>query len=447
MATTPHHPITRRSFIARTGTALAMPLVLPATRLFGQAAPSKLVNVALIGCGSRAETVLLKNEAVPGVRFVAAVDPFADRRESFATRLNEKYGTDACVPVRDFREIIGRSDIDAVGVFTPDHWHVAVALAAARHGKHMYVEKPLGIALAWAWRLREEILRSGVVFQYGTQQRSGAHFRQACELVRNGYIGQVRRVDVWCPALPMDQQVRRREEPVPAGFDYDLWTGPAPLRPYQPERVSHEGAWHCPEVTLGFIANWGAHPVDICQWGLDMDAGGPVRYEGAGLVPAAENELYATTRRWEVRCDYANGIKMRFMDQFTAEPVVKAYHYVVRPHGTVFHGDEGWIGVDRSAMYSHDANRLRKVALKPTDARLPGSEGHFLNFVQAVKTRGNPVSPFEAAIRSDTICHLAEIAVRTGSALEWDPAAEKIVGGTPAQVAMLDRPVREAFRF
>ena len=439
--------LSRRGFLTQSAAALALPMIAPRLRLFGQDAPSNKINLALIGCGARAGYTFLANEPIPGLRIVAAVDPFKERRETFAARLNEKYATDACRPVRDFREIIDSAEIDAVGVFTPDHWHVPIAWAAAQQKKDMYVEKPLTLALEWAWKLRPKMKESGAVFQYGTFQRSGRQFRHACELVRNGYIGNVTHVDVWCPGLPVATHVAKRSEAVPAGFDYDLWTGPAPLRPYQPERVSYEGAWHCPETALGFIAGWGAHPVDICQWGLDADTTGPVRYEGRGVLPTASDELYATTRSWDLECTYASGVRMHFMDEVTAKPIVEKYHYLFRDHGTVFHGDEGWVGVDRDGLYTSDRNRLRKIEFKGTDKRLPVSPGHWENFIECVRTRRETLSPFEAALRSDTISHLADIVVRTGKGLEWNPAKEQIVNGSPEQNALLRRDVRPGFEF
>ena len=421
-------------------------MFIPAARLFGAEAPSKLVNIAVIGCGERSAQVVLQNQPYTGVRFVAAVDPFKDRREKFARELNKKYNTDVCKPYRDFREIIHRPDIDGVAVFTPDHWHVPVAFAAASHKKDMYVEKPLGVAMTWAWKLREEIKKSGVVFQYGTQQRSSRVFRQACDLVRNGYIGKIKSVDVWCSSLGAQTHQPLREEPVPADFDYDLWTGPSPLRPYQPERVSHMGAWHCHDSAIGFIAGWGAHPLDICQWGLDMDHGGPVAYEGTGVFPQAKDELYDTTRLWDIHATYENGVTMHFMDVATATPFVKAYHYVVHDHGTVFHGEEGWIGVDRSAMYSHNNNALRNATLKNSDKRLPVSDSHFGNYLECIRSRQQTISPFEAAIRSDTISHLSEIVIRSGAPLKWDVKTEKIIGASVAQNALLDRPMRDAYK-
>ena len=437
--------LSRRTFLAGTGAAFAAPLILPAGRLFGAEAPSKLVNIAVIGCGSRATQVLQQNQPHPGVRFVAACDPFAERAAKFATGLNTKYSTDACKPYRDFREIIGSKEIDGVAVFTPDHWHVPVAFLAARNRKDMYVEKPLGVALTWAWKLREEITKNSVIFQYGTQQRSGRAFRQACDLVRNGYIGKVKSIDVWCPFLATATHVAKREEKVPDGFDYNLWAGPAVLHPYQPERVTNLGAWHCHNTAIGFIAGWGAHPLDIAQWGLDMDHSGPVTYDGTGTFADDPAELYDTTRQWDIHCTYANGVQMHFMDEATAKPVVAAYLRANHGHGTTFHGDDGWLCVDRDGMYSHDDNKLRKVEFKPTDKHLPVSDNHFDNYLDSIRSRQQPVSFFEAAIRSDTISHLSEIVVRTKAPLAWDPTTEKITNATAAQTSLLDRPMREGF--
>ncbi len=193
-----------------------------------------------------------------------------------------------------------------------------LAIAAVRAGKDVYVEKPLSPSLGWEWELRRVVAKHGAVFQYGTQQRSSAPFRRACELVRNGYIGEVQRVDVWCPDTSADWNdfsVKRygstAVEPVPDDLNYDLWAGPAPLRPYNEDRVRREGSFHIYDNSLGFIAGWGAHPLDIAQWGLDMDASGPVRYEGHGKLP--EKGLLSTVEEWDIRCTYPNGVTMRLM--------------------------------------------------------------------------------------------------------------------------------------
>ena len=244
--------------------------------------------------------------------------------------------------------MLARKDVDGVVISTPDHWHVPLAVYAARAGKDMYVEKPLGVALAWAWKLREEVARHKVVFQYGTQQRGDQRqFRRACELVRNGYIGEIQRVDVWSPdmstqfnAASVPPYGSTRPIAVPADLDYEMWIGPAPMKPYTADRATNFGAYHIYDYALGFIAGWGAHPLDIAQWGLGMDASGPIRYQGTGKIPP-KGSLWDSIESWDVQCEYANGVKMHFMGHRVAEPIVKAYHPAWCDHGTTFFGDRG----------------------------------------------------------------------------------------------------------
>ncbi|HEX5789949.1 MAG TPA: hypothetical protein VFY13_02300, partial [Luteolibacter sp.] len=304
------------------------------------------------------------------------------------------------------------------------------------------------------WKLREETKGKDVIFQYGTQQRSMRQFQQAVDLVRNGYIGKITRVDVWCSG--MDGQMNAKglskplgstePTPVPECLDYDLWLGPSPMAPHTADRTTNYVLWHNYDYALGFIAGWGAHPLDAAQWGLDSDHTSPVRYEGKGEMAPAGG-LFNTTRYWDVQCAYANGVPMRFMDEKTAMPVIAAYHCAKRDHGTVFHGEEGWVGVDRMALYSHEANKLRKIEFKSEDKRVTASTGQQRNFIDSVKSRQPAINPLESAIRSDTISHLSDIAIRTGRAVEWDPQKEALIKGTPEQQALLHRTPREEWNF
>ena len=193
--------MTRRKFIALSSSAIVAPLVLPSS-VFGKNAPSNRVNLGLIGCGGRTDILIDYNFATfEDVRIVAAVDPYKDRREEMARKLNARYGQNVCKAYRDFRDMIDRDDIDGVIIVTPDHWHVPIALVAAKAGKDMYVEKPLSVAMKWSWRLREIFRKSDLIFQYGTQERSMESARRAIELVRNGYVGDIERVDAWSPHL------------------------------------------------------------------------------------------------------------------------------------------------------------------------------------------------------------------------------------------------------
>jgi predicted dehydrogenase len=447
----------RRRFLrgtAATAAALGFPTIIP-SGLLGRDAPSNRVHVGAIGVGSRSNGVNIAGIArFSDARIIACADPFEDRRNGFAAKVNKIYQGDFCRPCRDFRDLLKRDDIDAVTVCTGDYWHVPVAIAAVRAGKDIYVEKPLGTSMSWAWKLRSEASGRDIIFQYGTQQRSARQFQQAVNLVRNGYIGAIKGIDAWCPH--MDEQATSPQlkkpfgstepAPVPGGLDYDLWLGPAPQAPCTADRTHHFTVFHCYDYALGFIAGWGAHPLDIAQWGLDADHTGPVLYEGTGKLPP-EGGLFNTTRYWDIRCTYADGVAMRFMDLKTAKPVVEEYHHVVHNHGTVFHGEEGWVGVDRSAMYSHGGNKLRKVEFSSSD-KLVGEQGsHQRGFINSVKSRKPAVNPLESAIRSDTISHLADICVRSGQPVKWDPRTEKLLDGSPAQNAFLNRQPRKEWNF
>ncbi|MCC6354072.1 MAG: Gfo/Idh/MocA family oxidoreductase [Verrucomicrobiae bacterium] len=435
----------RRTFLGRGFAALGFPMIVPARVLGGPGAPSNRVTLAAIGCGGRGGAVHRGMASLEGVQYLAAVDPFRDRRERFVQTLDEqsRYGA-AAKPCADFREALARGDIDAVVVCTPDHWHVPIAIAAARAGKDMYVEKPLGVSLRWAKVLREEARRRGIVFQYGTQQRSDPKFRFACELVRNGRIGELRRIEAWCADISSQYQAfhvkefgSTEEVPVPEGFDYDLWLGPAPPAPFTVDRCTSYGAWHIYDYALGFIAGWGAHPLDIAQWGKDADHTGPVEYWGTGTLPS--KGLYDTVSSWDVMCRYADGIEMRFMDHRAARDVIAKYR-TASDHGTTFFGTRGWVSVDRRAVHASDPAWLR-TKFGPGDSRLYDSPRHDQNFIDCARSRRPTICTLEAAIRSDTISHLSDIAVRTGRKIAWDPVREEIVGDGAA-ARMLDRPAR-----
>ncbi|MDY7108909.1 MAG: Gfo/Idh/MocA family oxidoreductase [Planctomycetota bacterium] len=443
-------PMTRRSFVKRSALAagsIAFPTIGPSS-VFGAGAPSNRVTVASIGVGSQGSHLLRRFAELSDARFLAVCDTFQHRRNEAARVLNAQYGGSSVRAYADFREVLAREDIDAVIIATPDHWHVPLAHYAAIAGKDVYVEKPLSPALEWARRLRQTVRRYGTVFQYGTQQRSSRRFRYVCELVRNGGIGRLERIEVWAPDVSDDFNdfaVRRygsmEAAPVPDGFDYDRWLGPAPEAPYTVDRCRREGSFHIYDYSLGFIAGWGAHPLDIAHWGLDADDTGPVSCKGHGTIPP--DGLLNTVAEWDVECRYANGVTMRFMCHRRARPVVTAY----RPwsgHGTTFFGDDGWVSVDRGGMY-FSRPALADIAFRSSDLRLYDSANHYQNFLDCVRSRRPTVSPLEAAIRSDTISHLADICIRLQRPIRWDPQREAFVDDAPAS-RRLDRAMRQPWR-
>jgi predicted dehydrogenase len=444
----------RRSFL-RLSTLAAAPLVLPSGLRAGAAAPSRHVRIALVGCGSRAQSLVGALLGLPDARIVLACDCFADRRQATSARINKHYAADVCAPAADYLEAVNRPDIDGVVVATPDHWHVPVAYAAAKAGKDLYVEKPLSPALRWAMRLRKVANEKKIVFQYGTQQRgSQRQFVKAVEFVRNGYIGKVNEVVVWAPDMASEISAAKVQPygsietaPVPEGFDYDRWLGPAPDAPYTIDRCTRFGAYHIYDYSIGFLGGWGSHPLDIAQWGLDTDHTSPVRYEGTGLLPL-RGRLWNTVEAWDIHCRYATGVRLRFMSwRFAAMQFARANDRLAAraAHGTRFIGEDGWIQVDRSALLASDrALQHKDAALKPGERPLKHAASHMRDFIDCMKTRQPTLSPLESAIRSDTISHLSDLVVRLGRPIDWDPEAEKIINDPEAD-ALLDRPLRPAY--
>jgi predicted dehydrogenase len=289
--------------------------------------------------------------------------------------------------------------------------------------------------------VRKAVESSGVVFQFGTQQRSGGKFRQACELVQNGKIGQLKTILVgvpasWtCPKQPTEE--------VPKELDYDLWLGPAPLAPYCYQRcrpwTEKEGysIWYCiSDYCMGMIGNWGVHHLDIAQWGNGTQLSAPVEVEGKGVFP--EGLLTDCAVSWQIENRYANGVTMVHMDDATAKKhPQQAGGY---GHGVLFLGTEGWVHVDREVIDAQPKSLL-KVKLGPNDVHLFKSDNHHGNFIDAVKGRTKPAAPIDVAVRTDTLCHLQQIAIKLGRKLRWDAASEAFVNDPEAE-RMLDRPMR-----
>ncbi len=439
--------LSRRTLLKSSAAALAFTIV-PST-VFGKTAPSNRIQLAQCGAGSRGSDVMKGFSSHADARYVMVCDPFKSRRELAARTLAKKYketNPDAIATTGDFREVMARTDIDAIVACTPDHWHVPLGIAAALSGKDAYIEKPLGVSMGWSWRLRETATRYNRIVQYGTQQRSSANFRYACQMVRNGYLGQIRSVDAWCVDGTRAKAWMTPEslisEPVPEDLNYDMWLGPAPEAPYNHFRVNREGAFHTYDYAIGFIAGWGAHPLDIAQWGLDMDHSGPVSYQGTGKIPTGC--LYSTIYDWDVQCKYASGVAMHFMSDEIAKPEVMKYRRRWADHGTTFFGDnKAWISVDRGGLEASDPELL-KINFKPSDSRLTVSAQHDRNFLDCIRSREQPISHLEAAIRSDTISHLSDIAIRLKRPIAWDPKTEKIADDAQA-TRMLNRPMRAKY--
>lgn len=447
--------VSRRDFIKSSlaaSTVFSIPTLLP-NSVFGADAPGNRINVGLIGCGNIGNYHKNWLTQYADTRIVAVCDAYKSRSAAMAEELNRHYdAADTTKVYDDFREIIAHPDVDAIFIGAHDNWHTPMAIAAARAGKDVYCQKPLTLDLEQAKLLRTAVNENNRIFQFGTQYRSESLYPKMVELVRNGYIGELQRIDVWSRNVLNDTNQYHvapygstEEVTVPDDLNYDLWQGPAPLVPYTVDRCTPWGGYHCPETSLGFVAGCAIHPLGVAQWGNQTDHTSPIKYEGTGKVP--EEGIFRTLERWDVQCQYENGITLHMMDMHTARPVVTGYYPLELKDGdgVVFHGAEGWIGDFKFGSFQASDQRLWKLDLKPEDERVYESKGHVRNFIDCVKSRQETVCPVEMAIRCDTIAHLVNVAAQTGRATNWDPKTEQIIGDEDAS-KMLTRPYREEWK-
>ncbi len=438
----------RRDFLKATAGLLAFPTIVP-SRVFGEDAPSNRVVVGCIGLGNQGTPVMQRFLRTPGVQVVAVCDvnrgsggyksdsQFLGREP--ARRIVEAHYAEqsrsgrlvaaGCTSTGDFRELLGRDDIDAVTVVTPDHWHAAITIAACRAGKDVYCEKPLSLTVDDGRAMVRAVREHQRVLQTGSQERSNARAEAICRMVREGKLGELRRVVTnvgtnnkvgpgpgWSP------------KPVPEGFDYDFWLGPAPEEPYHPDRCLYRFRFLY-DYSGGQITNFGAHSNDLAQWGLDADRTGPIAIESLEAEFPEPGSLFDTALRTRFRCRYANGVELLCQ---TASPAVQ-----VR-----FECEDGWIETGYGGTRASREEWLTDLPEPDRNGRSP-AENHVLNFVECVRTRRDPVAPVEVGHRSATLCHLGVIASRLGPSgeLAWDPQAERFLNSEPAN-AYLERPMR-----
>ena len=260
------------------------------------------------------------------------------------------------------------------------------------------------------------------IFQYGTQQRAQEMLKRGVELVLNGYLGELQRLEVWAPGGQGGGSLD--EIPVPEGLDYDLYLGPAPMKPCTKDRITSNGSWYCSDYALGFIAGWGAHPLDIAIWGMDSDTKGPISFRGTGDFPTP-NALFDTCATWDVEVKFHDGIPMRFMSTNHAAPIVKQYRDDDQGDGTTFFGTKGWVSLSRNGVAASNPDWLK---LKQCDGtkRVLYHNHYYKSFVDSVRERSPSVAPIQDALRSDAISHLSLLAIKTGGEVVWDPKKYKI---------------------
>ncbi|MBR9998887.1 MAG: Gfo/Idh/MocA family oxidoreductase [Cyclobacteriaceae bacterium] len=402
--------------------------------LNGKVPPSDKIVMASIGVGGMGTGHVRSFIGYDDVQLVAVCDVRKEHRDGAKNIVDEKYGNSDCATYGDFRQLLSRKDIDGVVIATPEHWHALIGVEAARQHKDMYYEKPLSLSFAECIAMRNAVNRYKIVFQHGTQQRSDERFRFAVELARNGRIGNLEKIIIgsasYTPVPPQPEQ------PVPEGLDYDFWLGPAPLKPYTELRCTRNFTL-ISDYSLGCLSGaWGIHHVDIAQWTMDADKGGPLEVQGTAVIP--EDGLYDTYWKFDIEHTYASGVKLLHMDHGTAKQKEPLYAHPAM--GMLFVGSEGWILVRRGYIDAYPKNLLRTV-IGPNEIQLPRSNDHRRNFLDAVKTRQEALCPIETAVRSDTVCHQADIAIRLGRKLRWDPVNETFINDPDAN-RLLSRPMR-----
>lgn len=428
----------RRSFLkAASMAAVGAPYIVPST-VFGANAPSNRFTMGCIGVGNMGTGNMNNFLKRSDVQVVAVCDVDKSRRMDAKKIVEDAYAEKkpsnswkGCDNYNDFREVLDRKDIDLVSLATPDHWHAIPAIMAANAGKDIYAEKPLALTIEQGRAMVDAVHRNGVVWQTGSWQRSVADFRHACELVRNERIGKLKKIYVGLPTGgPLEEETP--EIPVPDGFDYDFWLGPAPQVPYCDKRTHWDFRWIL-DYSGGQLTDWAAHHCDIAQWGMGTEYTGPVEITQAeGNFP--REGIWNAAREYHFVCKFKNGVVMD----------VGNNQRELNKQGVRFEGTDGWVFIKRGEIDAEPKSMLTSI-IKRDEIRLSRSDDHYANFINCVRSRELTVTPIEVAHRSISIAHLGNIAMRLGRDLKWNPDIEKFVNDPEAD-RMLDRAMRGSWR-
>ena len=429
--------MSRRHFIRAAALTGAAPLVVPHLTQGQEKAAGKRLRMGFVGMGTQNRGLMRNFVRQPDVSVAAVCDVDTTRREDALKVVREYYAEDGkapegwagCEAYVDFRELIGRDDIDAVCIATPDHWHAIITLAALRSGKDVYCEKPLTYNIYEAVEVMKAVDENGRVLQTGSMQRSMKEFRVACELVLNGHIGKVERVECSFgdPGIPCDLP----EEPMEAGLEWNMWLGPAPTRPYNstlsPRGVhDHFPNWrNYKEFGGGMVTDWGAHHLDIAQWGLGMDASGPVE----ARPPAEKDAKRGATLVYDngVTVTHGGGIGVHFFGTEGEVEVTRGqFHFVQKGETKArFLSRE-----DRVSLESQLQKAEKEFLGEAPDIQLYRSDNHLRDFLTCVETRKKPITHEGVGGRSAICCHLMNLTYYHGQTIKWDPAANAFTEGT-----------------
>ncbi|MFC2123293.1 Gfo/Idh/MocA family protein [Bacteroidota bacterium] len=420
--------LTRREFTKKAAksalSAILIPTILP-SNIRWRGANDRII-LGHIGVGSQGGSEL-RYYFLPleTSRSVAICDVHQDRRETWTDVVNQQYkmnrtSSPECKAYLDFDEILDRSDIDAVHITTPDHWHVTAAIKAAKAGKHIMLAKPLGLSYPHFQKLVKAVVKSGVKFHYATQQRSFEHMKMGVDMVREGKIGDIEKVSVWCPGKNPVSSPECREVPVPDTFNFDRWTGPAPLNTYCPDRVTNNSSWFQYDYSIGFLGGWGAHPLDVMIWALKDQLSGVYSSEGKGKF-WDEGGIYDNIYSWNVKYNYTNGTKVHFVSMDQADDVIK-HREIKESNGTTFYGTKGWISLSRDSVKSNIPEIHKKL-----NSASRGNVTMGQAFLDVIHGKTPELCPLNEAIISDTVSHMGDIAIRRKKAVTWDPDKGEVI--------------------
>jgi len=434
-------PHNRRDFLGTSlgaAAALAIPPVVPASALglAGRTAPSNRVTVAAIGLGFGWPMFLRED-----VRYLAVCDVERNRREQGKAHVDAVQKSTGCRAYLDFRDVLARPDIDAVYVATPDHWHALVTIAAARAGKHVYCQKPLTRTIAEGRAVISAVRRYGIVFQHGTQQRHDPQMLFGCELVQNGYIGELRHVRIGSPAGPSTSPWT--PQPVPQGLDYDRWLGPAPWAPFTPLRIAAHPWYHISDYCMGYIAGWGVHHADSAMQGSGLDHyTGPIEIDARGIFPT--DGLFDNPYRWQMRYTFAGGLTWHWTDcEGDGFGSRAAPDWPQNRMGITLEGSKGWVFIWRGQVDAQPKSLL-KVVIGPNE-KVQLRRPLRADFIDCVRKGIETCAPVEVAHRSTTLCSIGAISMLVRRKLTWDPVKEEFADDDEAN-RLRSRAMREPWQ-
>lgn len=429
--------ISRRRFLAASAAAVSAPALIPASALGaeGKAAPSERIVIGMIGFGNRAHANARSLMKEADAQIVAVCDVDQKHLAEGIAFINKGQESSGCKGYGDFCELLSRDDLDAVVISTPDNWHGYCAVAAANRKLDIYCEKPLAHTLAEQQAIVAAAKKNNIIWQTGSWQRSQWNFRKAVELVLNGHIGKLQRVEVGLPEGHRDVAPGELSFDVtqpPPELNYDMWIGPSRMMPYVQARSHRNWRWNY-NVGGGQLMDWIGHHCDIAHWGMGMDDSGPLEIEPVQVDFPPADAVWNTATRYRFHCRYPRNIEL----------VVAGGHEDIA-RGTKFIGEDGWVYVDRPKFEASDM-RWTKNDFDPGSVKLYVSAGHERNWLDSIRSRKPTLTPVEVAHRSATPGHLGHIALRLNRTIRWDPRKETIENDSEA-TAMLSTDMREPWK-